>query len=359
MERVIIHVDLDAFYATVEEREDPSIKGKAVVVCMFSSRGGDSGAVAAANYEARRSGIHSGMSIKRAKKLDPDGVFLPARRDFYSTVSKKIMDILKRHADAFEQMSIDEAFLDVSERTNYDFERAGKIAELLKKEVKVKEGLTCSIGIGPNKIISKMAASVEKPDGFTVINPSEVEGFLDPLDVDRLWGVGNKTKASLEEIGVRTIGELAQTGRQRLIEMFGKAKGQWLSLASRGIDEEPVLERGDQEQIGRITTLEEDTRDIEKIQAKVNELAREVHETVIEKGLVYRTVTFFAVTKDMKGHTKSRTLSTPSDELKLIQETGLELIRDFLADSELRIRRAGIRVSNLSKPTKQRTLLQY
>jgi DNA polymerase IV (DinB-like DNA polymerase) len=359
MGRVIIHVDLDAFYANVEEREDPSLDGKPIVVCMFSARGGDSGAVAAANYEARRSGIHSGIPIKRAKKLNPDAVFLPARRDFYSTVSKRVMDILQRHADVFEQISVDEAFLDVSKKTNSDFEKARKIAELIKKEVAAEERLTCSIGIGPNKLISKMAASVVKPDGLTVIRPDGVEGFLAPLDVDRLWGVGNKTKGKLEETGVRTIGELEQIGRHRLFEMFGKAKGQWLYLASRGIDEEPVLEKGEREQIGRITTLEEDTRDVEKIRIKINELAKEVHKTVVESGLAYRTITFFAVNEDMKSHSKSRTLLNPTDELKPIQETGLELIREFLDEGDLLIRRAGIRVSNLSEPKNQKTLLQY
>jgi DNA polymerase IV (DinB-like DNA polymerase) len=169
MDRVILHVDLDAFYASVEEREDPSLRGKPVVVCMFSARGGDSGAVAASNYIARERGIRSGMSIKRAKKLEPDAVYLPARRDFYSDVSEGIMDNLRRFADAFEQVSIDEAFLDVSESSKEDFQEALKIANRIKRDVKRIDKITCSIGIGPNKLIAKMAASTNKPYGLTVV----------------------------------------------------------------------------------------------------------------------------------------------------------------------------------------------
>jgi DNA polymerase IV (DinB-like DNA polymerase) len=359
MERVVLHVDLDAFYASVEEREDPSLMGKPVVVCMFSARGGDSGAVATPNYEARKAGVRSGMSIKQAKKLEPDGVYLPARREYYSEVSDNIMKILRKHADAFEQVSIDEAFLDVTESSKGNFKQAETLARKLKKEIKEKEKLTCAIGIGPNKLIAKMAASVEKPDGLTIITPGDVEAFLTPLDVTKIWGVGGKTKSALEDIGVEKVGALAKVELQRLIELFGKAKGQWLYNASRGIDDDLVKERGEREQIGRITTLEEDTRDLETISSKINKLAVEVHEKVKEREEEFRTVTFYAVTEDMKGHTKSRTLSTSTSDLREMQETGKDLIRLFLRENDLQIRRVGIRVSNFSKPTGQKTLLQY
>ncbi|MFQ5801067.1 MAG: DNA polymerase IV [Candidatus Hydrothermarchaeales archaeon] len=359
MDRVILHVDLDAFYASIEEREDPSLRGKPVVVCMFSARGGDSGAVATPNYEARKAGIRSGMSIKQAKKREPDAVYLPARREFYFSVSDNVMKILRSYADAFEQVSIDEAFLDISRTTNGDFDKSVKIAKRVKRKIKRKERLTCSIGVGPNKLIAKMASSVKKPDGLTVVRPADVEGFLGSLDVIKLWGVGGKSKKALKDIGVETIGELAKVELSKLVGIFGKAKGQWLYNASRGIDEEPVQERGEREQIGRITTLEEDTRNFETIAGRINDLAEEVHERVVEREAMFRTITFVAVTDDLKGHTKSRTLAAPTDELKAIQDTGEELIRTFLSENELLIRRAGIQVSNFTKPTGQKTLLQF
>ncbi len=359
MGRVILHVDLDAFYASIEERENPSLIGKSVVVCMFSARGGDSGAVATPNYEARKSGISSGMPIARAKKLDPHAVYLPARRDFYSETSDRVMEILRTTSDAFMQMSIDEAFLDVSQKTGGDFDGAIKLAKEIKREIKEKEKLTCSIGVGPNKLIAKMASSAKKPDGLTVIRPEKVDEFLKPLEVTRLWGVGKKAEEALNSIGVSKIGELAQVEIYRLIDMFGKSKGQWLFNASRGIDEDPVVERGEREQIGRITTLEENTRDMEVIFAKIKDLSEDVHKMVIERDVFFRTITFFAVTEDMKNHTKSRTLPQPSRELGQILDSGKQLLIEFLSENELQIRRAGIRVSNFVSPEGQKTLLQF
>jgi DNA polymerase IV (DinB-like DNA polymerase) len=359
MGRVILHVDLDAFYASVEEREDPSIRGKAVAVCMFSARGGDSGAIAAANYAARSLGVHSGMAIAQSKKLAPDAVYLPARRKFYKEVSEKVMKIFRGYADSFEQVSIDEAFLDVSESAGIDFNRGKEIARQIKKEVKDKEGLACSVGIGPNKLIAKMASSVEKPDGMTVISPGEVESFLRPLDVTGLWGVGGKTKKGLADIHVETIGGLTGVGLPRLIEIFGKSKGRWLYNAAQGVDEEPVSERGPREQIGRISTLVEDTSDVGQIASKIDELALEVFEQINKRGVLFRTVTLFAVTTDLKGHSKGKTLPAPANSLEAIQNTGRELINRFLAENDLLVRRAGITVSNFSKPTGQKTLHQY
>jgi DNA polymerase IV (DinB-like DNA polymerase) len=359
MDRVILHVDLDAFYASVEEREDPSLRGKPVVVCMFSARGDDSGAVAASNYIAREKGIRSGMSIKRAKKLEPDAFYLPARRDFYSAVSEGIMDNLRRFADAFEQVSIDEAFLDVSESSKEDFQQAIKIANRIKRDVKRIEKITCSIGIGPNKLIAKMAASTNKPDGLTVVEPGDLEAFLNPLDVSKLWGVGAKTKKTLAEIGVEKIGDLKKIGSSRLIEIFGKSRGMWLYRSSRGIDEEAVVERGEREQIGRITTLAEDSNDLETVLKSVDNLAAEVHKKVRERGWQFRTITFQSVTDDMKGHTRSRTLSSPTDEQEAIEVTVRELVKVFLMENDRPIRRAGIRVSNFREPSGQKTLLSY
>lgn len=358
--RVILHVDLDAFYASVEEREDPSLQGKPVVVCMFSARGGDSGAVATPNYIARKDGVRSGMSIARAKKLSPEAVYLPARRDFYSEVSEKVMEILQGYADSFEQVSIDEAFIDVSYKTKGDFVKGEEYARKIKKEIKGKERLTCSIGVGPNKLIAKVASSYDKPDGLTVVSPEAVVEFLSPLEVERLWGVGTKTKEGLEDIGVKTIGELSEVEMSRLIELFGKSRGQWLYKASRGVDDELVVERGEREQIGRIMTLEKDTRDYEFIYERVKDLAREVHSRVLERGVMFRTVSVSFVTSDMKGYTRSRSLSAHVQDFEAILNIAGDLISAFLMETDALIRRAGVRVSNLSKEdSRQRSLLSF
>ncbi|GBE18934.1 DNA polymerase IV [archaeon BMS3Abin16] len=215
------------------------------------------------------------------------------------------------------------------------------------------------MGVGPNKLIAKMASPLDKPDGLTVIRPGDVEAFLTPLDVTGLWGVGDKTKKALNDLGVETVGELSGVELPRLIELFGRSKGVWLYNSARGVDNSPVSERGEREQIGRITTLVEDTRDLEIISAKISELALEVHKQIMAREILFRTVTLFAVTTDMKGRSKSKTLPAPTSSLEAIQKTGRKLIEKFLSENDLSVRRAGIRVSNFTRPTGQKTLLQF
>ena len=357
--RVILHLDLDAFYASVEQREDPELDAKPVVVCMYSARGGDSGAVAAASYEARALGVRSGMSIKQAKKLSPEGVFLQARRGFYSEVSENVMDILKSRADSFEQVSIDEAFMDITKTTGGDFKMGANVANEVKLEVKNKEGLSCSVGVGPNKLISKMASSMDKPSGLTVVLPLETDEFLEPLEVSSIWGVGGKTSMALEAIDIHTIGELKTVELPRLILLFGKSRGRWLYDASRGIDDSPVVEKGEREQIGRITTLEEDTMEPEVIEKVVSRLSGEVYDKFKGRGKRFRTVTFYVGTVDMKAHTKSHTLPLSSDELAVIEKTALMLANNFLSCHGVLIRRVGVKISNFGSGKGQKTLLNF
>ena len=180
--RVIIHVDLDYFFAQCEERENPAYKDKPVVVCVYATRGGDSGAVSTANYVARKFSVKSGIPITLAKRLlkGRDAVFLPVNRELYDKVSLEIMRILRNHADRFEQVSIDEAYLDVSQKANGNFALASELAKEIKEDILAREKLTCSIGVGPNKLVAKVAAGHKKPDGLTIIKPEEVRGFLFP-----------------------------------------------------------------------------------------------------------------------------------------------------------------------------------
>jgi len=353
-----MHVDLDAFYASVEERERRELKGKAVVVCVYSARGGDSGAVATANYEARKLKVHAGMPIARAKKLAPDAVFLPANFELYEKVSSNIMDILRRNAAKFEQVGIDEAFMDVAENCG-DFLKAEALARKIKAEIKEKEKVTCSIGIAHNKLVAKIASGYQKPDGLTVIRPENAKSFLASLELRDIYGIGKKTEEKLGEIGIKTVEELQKAETAALIEKFGRATGIWLKNAALGIDEEPVEERGEQEQIGRIETLAEDTRDAEVIYRKIIELSKEVIEELKKRELCFRTITFGAVTEDLKSHTRSRTLEKACSSAEEVKDEIKELIASFLDENELYIRRAGITFSKLSKIKGQKKLEEF
>ena len=349
--KVIMLVDLDYFFAQCEERRNPSLKDKPVVVCVYSGRTEDSGAVSTANYIARKYGVKSGVPISLAKKKlkNKDAVFLPVDHEFYEEVSEKIMTILRNHSDRFQQVGIDEAYLDVSQKVKGNFEEAKKLAQKIKKEVKTQQKLTCSIGIGPNKLVAKIAADYQKPDGLTIVKPEQVESFLSPLPVSRILGVGRKTRKKMQTLGIRTISDLANYDVQRLIEVFGKKLGTYFHNASIGIDEEPVQERGEVESISRISTLKEDTRDLEAILKKTNQLCDEVHAKLVQQGLSFKSVGIVAVMTDMSIRSRSKTFESPTNELETLKKTVKELFEKFLNETELEIRRVGVKVSNFVK----------
>ncbi|HWQ44818.1 MAG TPA: DNA polymerase IV [Methanosarcina barkeri] len=365
MQRVVLHVDMDYFYAAIEERENPELQGKAVVVCMLSGRSELSGAVSTCNYVAREAGVRAGMPCSRAKKLSPDAVFLPVRKDFYTSVSDRIMKILRSYADvrengdAFEQISIDEAFLEITEKAGGDFSLAFDIGNQIKKEIKEREKLTCSVGIGPNKLIAKMASSVKKPDGITVVSPDRLESFLWPLKVSKLWGIGDITAGKLQEMDIVTIKDLAEHDVIDLVSTFGKARGIWLKQAAAGIDESPLKERGGSEQIGRIATLPEDTLDIKLIFPLLDRLAEDVISKLGSRELSFRVVTVTVINSNFRMYTKSRTLNHPAYSKEILLEVAREILHAFLSESQAEFRRVGVRVGELQKRTGQKSLFDY
>jgi len=353
--RVIMLVDLDYFFAQCEERRNPSLKDKPVVVCVYSGRSEDSGAVSTANYIARKYGVTSGIPIFLAKKkLKKKGaVFLPVDHEFYGEVSEEIMRILRTHADVFEQVGVDEAYLDVSRKVKGSLEEAKRLAQKIKEEVKAQQKLTCSIGIGPNKLVAKIAADIQKPDGLTIVKPEQIESFLSPLPISRLIGVGRKTKKKMQTLGIRTIGDLAKYDVKRLIEVFGKKLGIYFHNASIGVDYEPVQERGEAESISRISTLKEDTRDLKVILEKTNQLCDEVHAKLVQRELGFRSVGIVAVMTDISVRSRSKTLENPTNELEVLKKTAKELFEKFLKEVELEARRVGVKVSNFVKQQKR------
>jgi len=362
--RIVMLVDLDYFYAQCEEMRKPSIKDKPVVICVYSGRTEDSGAVSTANYIARKYGIHSGIPISLAKKKLKDakieGIFLPVDPPFYKKISDKIMEILRDYADPFEQVGIDEAYLDVTQRTKANYIEAEGLARKIKKNVLTKEKLTCSIGVGPNKLVAKIAADVQKPNGLTVVRNHDLASFMSPLPVRRLVGVGKKTEKKLEILNIRTVGQLSKFDIQRLIDIFGKKLGTYFHNASNGIDNTPVQERGIPESLSRISTLKENTKNLSVILNKAYNLCDEVHAKLSKRGLVYRSISIYVVAVDLSVHSRSKTLENPTSNLKTFKKTVSELFEKFLIDSDLEARRIGVKVSNLTKTeAEQKQLMNF
>ncbi len=356
--RIIIHVDMDYFFAQCEEREHPELKGRPVVICVYSGRGGDSGAVSASNYEARKFGIKAGIPISRAKKLNPVAVFLPVNMELYRGISDDIMEIMRGFCDTVEQESIDEAFCDITDKA-VDFDEAKKLAAQIKDVIRKNVGLTCSIGIASNKLVAKIASDFKKPDGLTIVKPEEVRQFLDPLKVTDLIGVGKKTGERLNQLGINTIGDLSKLSMKALVTEFGHARGEWLKQASQGIDVSPVQEREGTEQIGRIITLKEDTFDLKVILDAIDRLSVEVFKKLEERKLSFRSVTFIGISTDFKTHTKSRTLGAPARDTSTLSSLAKDLARDFLAAHPEALRRVGVRVANFTGEKAQMTLGEF
>jgi DNA polymerase IV (DinB-like DNA polymerase) len=351
--RIILHLDMDHFYTAVETREKPELKGKPVVVGADPKGGQGRGVVATSNYEARKSGVRSGMPISRAWKLCPEAVYLPPNFPLYIHVSEEIMAIARRYADKFEQWGIDEAFLDVSSRMK-DYAEAEAFARQLKQEIKEKEKLTCSIGVGPNKLVAKIASDYQKPDGLTIVKAEEVEKFLSPLPVRKLLWVGRKTEERLKTLGVNTIGDLAHFDPAVLTEMFGVA-GTQMFLMAHGIDRGEVEERGEVKSISHESTFEEDVGDVSTVLETLDALAKDVAEEAKEQRLFFKTVTVKVRYENFETHTRSKTLPFMTNRSQDLKKTARELLFPYLSP-ERRIRLIGVRVSTFVSAEKQQTL---
>lgn len=351
--RVIIHVDMDHFFTAVEERERPKFKGKPVIVGADPKEGRGRGVVSTCNYETRKFGVRSGMPISRAWKLCPEAVYLPVNYRLYVKVSNKIMGLLRKHADKFEQWGIDEAFLDVTSRMK-DYGEAEVLARRIKNEISEKERLTCSVGIGPNKLVAKIASDFQKPDGITAVKEEDVESFLAPLPVRRLLWVGRKTEQKLKHVGIKTIGDLAEHDPTVLTERFG-IMGAQLHLMAHGIDRSEVEERTEVKSISRDLTFEEDTADFDFVLETLDKLSEEVHKDVVAQNLRFKTVTVKVRYENFETHTHGKTLPFITNRLQDLQKTARELVHNYLKP-ERKIRLIGVRVSNLISGEKQKTL---
>ena len=361
-QRVVFHIDFDYFYAQCEEMRRPEHRSRPVVVCVFSDRGGDSGAVATANYHARGYGVKSGIPIKFARKrLEgvPDAVFLPTDFDYYSEVSEAAMGLIRGYADIFEYVGRDEAYLDVTGRTGCDFSSASHLAQQLKNSLRSSVKLSSTVGISSNKLVAKIASGFKKPDGLTVVEPGRIESFLDPLPIKEIPGIGSKSEKRLHDLGLVTISDLKGMDVFALNGMFGRKTGTYIYNAARGIDEDPVSPRGDPIQYSRIVTLRQDSRDYGFLAADLGQLCDDVHAAVARDGLVFRSVGVQFVQEDLTNRTKSRMLKNPTSSLEELKRTALQLLRELLEDQRAMVRRLGVKVSEFSEVSGQSDITRF
>ncbi len=360
--RVIMHLDLDYFYAQCEENRNPELRGKPVIVCVYSGRTTDSGVVSTSNYESRRAGIRAGMPIVRAKKLleGQEAKFLPMDRPYYEDVSQRVMEIIRTYADPFEEVGIDEAFLDMTSRTRSNYEAARSIALEIKTQIRTDEQLSSSIGVAPNKLVAKIASDHQKPDGLTVVKPEDVKGFLWKMNVGKIPGVGKKVEEKLSEINVTTVEQLSKIQPSLLIDYFGKNLGGYLYGAARGEDDEPVKDREQPTQFSRIATLKQDSSELNMIFPLLDELAGSVAEKLKQNGMKCKSVGIIAILLDLSIHSKTRTLDKATDDVTVIRYSSRMLIENFLKTTPAAtLRRFGIKVSNLNKETGQMDISKF
>ncbi|MBI2584202.1 MAG: DNA polymerase IV [Candidatus Aenigmarchaeota archaeon] len=332
-----MHIDMDAFYAAVEERDSPELKGRPVVVGASPKGGKGRGVVSTANYLARKYGIHSGMPISIAYRKCPSAVFLPVNMRKYHAVSQEIMGIVRKHGEKFEQVSVDEAFLELHK----SYDEAAEIAKKVKEEIKERERLTCSIGIGPNKLVAKIASDYRKPDGLTVVKPEDVLSFLSPLNVRKIPGIGPKTEAALKARGIETVRQLRATPLFALKEWFGDKFGGYFHEMARGIDESPLEEEREAKSAGAEHTFDEDTNDRTKIYGVLAQMARAVVKPL--KNQKFKTIAIKIRYENFETHTAQRTLKHYSGSYEESLEVAKKLLEPFLQKNR-KIRLIGLSV---------------
>jgi DNA polymerase IV (archaeal DinB-like DNA polymerase) len=351
--QIVLHVDMDSFFASVEVREHPELKGLPVVVGSDPKGGKGRGVVSTCSYEARKYGIHSAMPVSQAYKLCSDAAFVPVNMKLYAQVSVNVMEIMKGFAEKFQQYSVDEAFLVPVAVSS--FEEAAIIALRIKDEILKQERITCSVGVGPNKLIAKIASKFQKPDGLTVIRPEDVQGFLYPLDVSKIPGIGGKTTEALKLMGITRVEELANCDVQRLSERFGKM-GLWMKQMAHGLDFSEVKEWEEAvKSISRSGTFAEDTNDPLKIAGFLELLAESVHRALTRDRFLFKVVTLKVRFDDFSTYTRSKTIPVWTSDIFVIKRTAMQLLSEFIGRQKIRL--VGIGVSRLRERDIRQTLV--
>lgn len=343
-ERVIIHVDMDAFFAAVEQLHNPALRGKPVIVGADPKGGKGRGVVSTASYEARKFGVHSAMPISQAYRLCPHGIFVPPNGKLYKRYSEQIFEILSRFTPLIQVVSVDEAFLDVTGVVHL-YDSIEQLGKKIKEQIFSQTGLTASVGIAPSKSVAKIASDFQKPDGLTIVPPGQVQEFLDPLPVARLWGVGKKTFAALSRLGIETVGQLRRYPLSTLEEKFGQM-GNHLYRMANGIDERDVHEHEEIKSVSHETTFEVDETDRELLVSTLLYLAEKVSSRLRKYGLRGKTVQLKIRFKDFSTFTRNKTIPHATNLTDEIFEVAGKLFEEFTPEKKP-VRLIGVGVSHL------------
>jgi DNA polymerase IV len=337
--RKIVHIDMDAFYASVEQRDDPQLRGKPVVVAWRGNRS----VVCAASYEARRFGVRSAMPAVRAERLCPNAVFLPPDFTRYRAVSRQVREIFKRHTDLIEPLSLDEAYLDVSENKT-GLATATQVARTIREQIRGELNLTASAGVAPNKFLAKIASDWRKPDGLFIIQPEQIDSFLLPLEVGRLPGVGKVTKEKLKSFAVQSIADLRKIDLSSLERRFGKYGVRLYELA-RGIDKSEVIPNRPTQSISAEDTLERDVT-LSETGPMIRRLSEKTWAASRSEPRIARTVVLKLKTSEFKILTRSHTPVSPPSSCEELTSIALSLLNRVALHSKQRFRLVGVGVSN-------------
>jgi DNA polymerase IV (DinB-like DNA polymerase) len=362
--RIIFHIDFDYFYAQCEEIRKPELRNTPSVVCVYSGREEDSGVVSTCNYEARKYGVKAAMPIRLAKsKLkDVHSNFLPTDMPYYHEISTKAMRIIQNYGELFEQVSVDECYMDFTKITNSDFDDAKIFAVSLQKNIKDQIKLTCSIGVGPNKLIAKIASGINKPNGITVVRLEDAKQFMSNCKIDDIPGIGPKTSNKLESLGIKSVSDISKKGIFELRDVLGYKIATFLVNASNAIDYSQIKVRGTSKQIGKIVTLKKDTTSLEQIKLTVENLCISVFENLEIKRQAFRVLTIILILENLQHVSFSKSLKLYSASLDELQKNSLSIINEMISNNSIsfdNIRRIGIVVSDLKDISGQDSLLNY
>ncbi|OGW75285.1 MAG: hypothetical protein A2Z72_00970 [Omnitrophica bacterium RBG_13_46_9] len=354
-ERYIAHVDMDAFFAAIEQRDDPGLRGKPVIVGADPKGGKGRGVVSTCSYEARKFGIHSAMPISIAYRKCAHGIFLPVDAEKYSRVSHKMYDILYDFTPEIEPISIDEAFLDIS-ASHHLFGGPQKLCQSIKSRIKDDIGLTASIGLAPTKMAAKIASDLKKPDGFVEVAEENLLDFLRPLDISKLWGLGAKSERLLRGMNINTVGDLAKMDINELEDLFGKNGAHFWNLAN-GIDEREVETACGAKSVSNEVTFDSDTSDKEKIEGALMLLCEKVSSRLRQDGLKGKTITLKIRLQGFYTFTRAVTVEVPNNFADVLYKEAKRLYNRFDTKGK-RVRLVGVRVSNLFPASLQNSLFE-
>lgn len=359
-DRTVLHIDFDYFYAQCEEIRRPTLKVLPVCVCIYSDRGGGSGAIATANYTARKYGVRSGMSIHTARhRLNGAGAeFLAADFEYYSAISEKAMRIMEGYADVFEYVGRDEAYLDVTKRCDGDLYKASHLAQQLKNSIQTTLSMSCSVGISPNRLLSKMASAHHKPDGLTIVTTTGAVDFLDSAGPAAVPGIGGKTARRLASMGAIDMPGIRRMEIFDLQKAFGRKVGTRIYNCARGIDDTPVQPRPSAIQCSRIVTLRHDISEAVDMETDLARLCGDIWDDLSARNTTFRQVGIQLIYNDMSNRVRSRTLRNHTANRAVLTSTANDLLHEAMQDS-LPVRRLGVRVSDLSVVCGQQDITDY